>query len=66
MNCWLCNKEMTTYTSQGQVWCSYCNLIYTNGIYIHTLGVNVPHVLFEFKRYTIDVWERMVKLKAFW
>lgn len=66
MKCWLCDKDMTVYTNQGQVWCGYCNLIYTDGVYIHTFGVNVPYIIYDNRRWTLDVWERMLKLKAFW
>jgi hypothetical protein len=53
---------MTLYSSMGQVWCHICDIIYTDGIKIHTF----PYVLYQGKRYTIDIWERMLELKAFW
>lgn len=74
MNCWLCDEEMTTYTTD-QIWCRKCDVIYTFG---NTTGViygfdtlvanamNIPYVLFKNKRYHMQEWEHMLKLKAFW
>jgi len=66
VNCWLCKGEMTAYISRGQVWCCHCDIIYTDGTDIHIFGIGVPYVLFKGQRYLMDVWNRMLKLKAFW
>lgn len=66
MDCWLCRKEMTIYTSRGQLWCASCNIIYVDGTRIHIMGVNVPYVLYQGVRWRMEDWERMMKLKAFW
>ncbi len=66
MNCWLCNRLMTTYTSAGQVWCCNCGIVYTDGSLIHTFGIDVPYILFEGKRYLMKEWYHMLKLKSFW
>ena len=66
MNCWLCDKEMG-YLDDGITYCYSCHIVYSDGSYYYSLGKGVPYIISaDLKRYTMDEWDKYLKLKAFW